>query len=433
MFGKRLLSLLSVLAVAAACGDVTTPPLAEPALPAAALDPKAALFEAAWTDAPPAAWSELAVGVPDAEYSDSTAHVLYLRSGGAAETYLYVRNQQSWRRDRLVSRVARSSELPAPQGSSVAFSPEYPAAVALLKRFSQDVSLYHNEASVTGSYQQRYQATSQDPVGRATFYPGSRVDGETTYSVSFTKWTYSAEGGAYKSSCTTLECETVFQRLNGNLWADDILLDYRFVRDAPVYVSVSGVSAVEFNQPYTWTATASGGDGTGFLYQWYRSTDGGASWSQVGTGSSYTETPTAGQSFVLRARATSGGRSGTADHPVSVPATLENLLSAWITGTSDVRFPSTSSSGTYTWYANTNGGGIQPLTYEWDVAYPDHGSGWTRVGGNDPSLDLVLYGSDGRVDVRVTVRSASGKQSPVATYTTWVTTESECGSQRYCY
>jgi len=71
--------------------------------------------------------------------------------------------------------------------------------------------------------------------------------------------------------------------------------------------SVSGPAFIDSPGLYTWTASASGGNGP-FTYQWQESVNGGSSWFPVGTNSTtYSENETASSTFELRVMVSSGG------------------------------------------------------------------------------------------------------------------------------
>lgn len=146
--------------------------------------------------------------------------------------------------------------------------------------------------------------------------------------------------------------------------------------------------------------TSTGGNGT-YTYQWQYRVLGATTWTNVGTGTSYSRAVAAGNpSFELQVIATSAGLTGTDTHSVTTP------LGVGISGPTYV-YGGTSN----TWTAIPTGGN-GTYTYQWQ--YSLNGSTWTngattktytRTAGR---LATALY-------LRVTVTS-NGSSATSATY-----------------
>lgn len=82
--------------------------------------------------------------------------------------------------------------------------------------------------------------------------------------------------------------------------------------------NISGYSTIKLAGNYTWQANAAGGNGT-YTYQWEYRPDGGT-WSNVGTGSSYSRwvDEYSPMSFELKVTVTSNGQTGFDTHWVNV-------------------------------------------------------------------------------------------------------------------
>ena len=87
---------------------------------------------------------------------------------------------------------------------------------------------------------------------------------------------------------------------------------------APVGVSITGPTYVLGGSTRTWYANPTGGTGT-YTYQWQFRTESGTTWTNVGTGNSYTRTvANLALPFYLRVTVTSGGATAVDDHYVEV-------------------------------------------------------------------------------------------------------------------
>ena len=89
----------------------------------------------------------------------------------------------------------------------------------------------------------------------------------------------------------------------------------------PPTVSIGGASYIDVSGAYTWTAHASGGDGT-YSYQWQQSSN-GSTYFNVGTGSTYTEFEDGNSTFYLRVNVTSNGQTASKTVRVTVNTTCE--------------------------------------------------------------------------------------------------------------
>lgn len=84
---------------------------------------------------------------------------------------------------------------------------------------------------------------------------------------------------------------------------------YRAV--AFLQVTASGPTFIDTPGPYTWTASATGGNGP-ITYQWQESVNSGSTWFPVGSNSTtYRESENTSTTFELRVMVTSGGLAAT--------------------------------------------------------------------------------------------------------------------------
>jgi subtilisin family serine protease len=84
--------------------------------------------------------------------------------------------------------------------------------------------------------------------------------------------------------------------------------------------------------------------------------------------------------------------------------------------------------GTYTWTAPTSHG-VAPIHYDWEVSYPDFGSGYAPFGPDAASASLQVFPGDGDLNLRVTAHSADGQ---TAIGTKHVTNSAGCFPQIIC-
>jgi hypothetical protein len=145
---------------------------------------------------------------------------------------------------------------------------------------------------------------------------------------------------------------------------------------APV-PAISGPTSISAAGTYTWTASATGGNGS-YTYSWEYRVQGGT-WTSLGvSGASYSRTvATTDPSFELRVTATSAGLTGTASLLVSVTGSGP-ALSVSVGGDSylypgDVGY----------WYASVTGGN-GTVSYQWQYRTSTTTT-WTNVGTNSPS------------------------------------------------
>jgi Bacterial Ig-like domain (group 2) len=81
--------------------------------------------------------------------------------------------------------------------------------------------------------------------------------------------------------------------------------------------------------------------------------------------------------------------------------------------------------GSYTWTADASGG-VPPLSYAWEINYPNFNTGWGPIGSNSSSVSFDVSGDEGTIYLRVTVTSGDNSQSSIATYTIYPRGGSTC-------
>ncbi|MEW5931172.1 MAG: hypothetical protein AB1941_27220 [Gemmatimonadota bacterium] len=132
---------------------------------------------------------------------------------------------------------------------------------------------------------------------------------------------------------------------------------------APISVSaISGPSVFPIASWYTWSVTASGGDGT-YSYSWEHSYDGGYTWSTIliaNGGSSFTRDVRNGDYLHIRVKVTSGNAAPAYSAPFLIDG--RNTFDGSINGSTKVR-----RAGYYTYEAMPQGGSGS-YTYSWQGA-----------------------------------------------------------------
>jgi extracellular elastinolytic metalloproteinase len=174
----------------------------------------------------------------------------------------------------------------------------------------------------------------------------------------------------------------------------------------PFSVTINGPTSLTSGASGTWTSTVSNAPGA-VTYQWeYRLA--GGTWSNVGTGASYTRTAPS-SSFELRLTVNSGTQTASDTHNVSV---LSSTLSVNISGPV---FMFRGTSGT--WTANVSGAS-GTVTYQWQYKLWS-GTTWSNVGTNSATYTRSAPFTD--FELRVNVSTSTGQ---AASDTHFVTVDS---------
>ena len=166
--------------------------------------------------------------------------------------------------------------------------------------------------SITAAGTYTWQANAAGGNGTYTYSWEYRVQGGT--------WSVVGSGSSYSRTVATTDpdFELRVTVTSGGLTGQDAshLVDVSQV--SSVGANITGPSLIIFPGSRTWQANASGGNGV-YTYQWQYRLQGASTWTNVGTGSSYTRNvgSTAG-SFELRVTVTSAGLSASDTHLVDV-------------------------------------------------------------------------------------------------------------------
>jgi hypothetical protein len=147
----------------------------------------------------------------------------------------------------------------------------------------------------------------------------------------------------------------------------------------PLTVTIDGPTSITRVGTYTWVGYATNKQSSeSVTYKWEASTNGGGSWTQVGTSQYYSRTLASGDpSFQLRLTVTSSinrspaSTSTTASVSVSNPL-LPSALYVSVSGPDYIM-----SAGTYSWTAHPTGG-VSPYSYVWEKS-TDGGSTWSTL------------------------------------------------------
>ena len=172
----------------------------------------------------------------------------------------------------------------------------------------------------------------------------------------------------------------------------------------PPCANITGPTSISVAGTYTWQANADCGNGT-YTFNWEYRAQGAATWTSVGTGSSYSRAVSlSNPAFELRVTVTSSGLTVSDTHSVAIVS----LPDANITGTSSI-----TTAGTYTWQANASGGN-GTYTYNWE--YRVGTSAWTSVG-TASSYSRAVSPGNASFELRVTVTSngSSGSDTHAVT------------------
>lgn len=423
--------ILFAVAALAACSDVAGPVSRQKSPPAAARPQTAidALFAAAHVNVPIDQAGGWAIEIPQASFTQDSAVVVYY-SKRVERGYLFLRDAGEggpW------VRVARLWNKPVPPPRSRAGSPErrrtLPQSssghyIGILKdsvSIVRDTWYVNTAVNTPGNVQQSEQYVKDlpytaefysqtyslnDTIYKATlnassYWRGERLTsplaGDTTKCLDYptcdlAPWTYNKKGN-----------DTTF-----TAGSQQVDLQYYLEVVGPVHVTLAGNDSIPLlNKYYTWTASASGGDGLGFHYAWSEEdSTAGTSWSSVGSNSAdYAQEFAPGDRdhvFFLRVIASSGSdgatRSDTASERVHVSPAAEAQVYAHVSGDSVIQ-----TAGTYTW-TGSGTGGKTPYTYEWvdcenGCQTVDTTSTYTRyvdpaTDGNFTGPQLTVYSND---------------------------------------
>jgi len=174
----------------------------------------------------------------------------------------------------------------------------------------------------------------------------------------------------------------------------DDYFGYGIVRAVrPPCANITGPTSITAAGTYTWQANADCGNGT-YTFNWEYRAQGSATWTSVGTGSSYSRTVAlSNPAFELRVTVTSSGLSVSDTHSV----TVVQPPAASITGTTSI-----TAAGTYTWQANASGGN-GTYTYSWEYRVQGTTT-WTAVGTASSYSRAVALGNPA-FELRATVTS----------------------------
>ena len=168
-------------------------------------------------------------------------------------------------------------------------------------------------SSITSAGTYAWQANAAGGDGTYTYGWEYRVQGGT--------WSYAGSGSSYSRSVATTDpdFELRVTVTSAGLSGSDPshLVDVVDASAAPT-ANITGPSYIMTTGGRTWSANAGGGSGT-YTYQWQYRVQGGTTWSNVGTGSSYSRNiGSAHPSFELRVIVTSNGLTGSDTHAVTV-------------------------------------------------------------------------------------------------------------------
>jgi len=212
--------------------------------------------------------------------------------------------------------------------------------------------------------------------------------------------------GYYCEDYTAAQTDISFEGDDGqNIGAKRVWLNYQntiVAQAAPFSVSiVSGPTNITSEGTYAWTASASGGWGSGYSYAWQMSTDGGATWSSAcfGTGSTCTRDVAGGSpSFMLRVIATSSSGGNTKTATSATHAVTVNIpVNVSISGPWGIL-----SKGTYTYTATASG--VSNPSYEWYERF------CTRFGDESSCTSWVTFSNMGNVFTRTLTPDCSGTE-----------------------
>ena len=197
----------------------------------------------------------------------------------------------------------------------------------------------------------------------------------------------------------------------------------------PLSISISGSTSITRQGSYTWQGLASNAQsGETITYRWDYSSDGGATWTQVGTSQYYTRTLNSGDpSFQLRLTETSSLNRSPKSTSATTSVTVSNplqpaLLSVTVGGPDNI-----SVAGTYTWTAYPTGG-VSPYSYVWEKS-TDGGSTWSLLISTRYTYPIYTQaaemtfgcGVNTTLRYRAKVTSSDG-QTSYGYRTTWVST-----------
>jgi len=147
----------------------------------------------------------------------------------------------------------------------------------------------------------------------------------------------------------------------------------------PLTVTIDGPTSITRLGTYTWTGYATNKQsGETVSYSWESSTNGGASWTQVGTSQYYSRALASGDpSFQLRLTITSTANRSPASTSTTKSVSVSNpllppLLSVTVSGPDYI-----TSAGTYSWTAYPTGG-TSPYSYVWEKS-TDGGYTWSTL------------------------------------------------------
>lgn len=406
---KRLRFLPFVVPVLlAACQDSVAPlqPVPEEAREIDSPAPMA-IFKAASDDLPIPSNGRMAITVLDAGRTPDAAYVAFFNGDVGAE-YLFRRVAGRWQRTDLVTQWR--APRPSRSDAHVDGAMTYTASIATLKRqngTTREADWFINDLKTNGwkQYSRQYQT---DLPYTAEFNAGTQTSGDTVFTVSFSagsQWQgkrLTAPDSGQTKSCTTSTCDVSFSYEDANhfiqtVGAQQVTAAFYLHVVAPVNVTVGGQDSIRLTGSYTYTASPSGGDGT-YTYAWQVSTDGGATWSSVGTGSTYTRSVSAGQNFIVKVTASSGGRNATAQKSVWVDPNAEVPLAVQIGGTTGI-----DATGTYTW-TSTVSGGVGSYSYSWQYCAIT-----CTVVSTDPSYSRYVALGDPYFQLILTVTAGGGQ------------------------
>ncbi|HEX2209868.1 MAG TPA: S8 family serine peptidase [Longimicrobium sp.] len=161
--------------------------------------------------------------------------------------------------------------------------------------------------TTAGTY--TWNANASGGNGSYTYSWAYRVQGGT--------WTVVGSGSSYSRGITSTSPDfelRVTVTSNGVSGSDTHLVDVNI--PTGLSANITGPTYAYNGDYLTFYANASGGTGS-YTYQWQYRTASGTTWSNVGTGSSYSRTAPL-RSFYLRVTVTSGGVTATDEHYVKV-------------------------------------------------------------------------------------------------------------------
>ena len=192
-----------------------------------------------------------------------------------------------------------------------------------------------------------------------------------------------------------------------------------------VPVTITGpAQPIGITGSYTWTANPQTTDA--YTYVWEYLAAGSSTWQTVGSAKTYTRALAANDpDFTLRVTLSSVTRTGSATLFVNLGQPLEAPLAAFIDGPSYI-----DQLGSYGWTATTVGG-VAPLRYRWEINYLLRPT-WGGIGTNSSSVSFMVSPDDGSFQLRLTVTSATGRQTALASYQITVAGGSGCGSKFIC-